>query len=383
MDRIEQDVYMDNLDKTVGFGYWLGTYGQIATRKLWASKSAQYPDWYDSKSHQDEYDRWLGKRVSDCIGLDKWCRWLQPDGNPKYDLETDLNQEMLFALAKELGMEWGKIENVPNVPGLCVWKRGHIGFILRNGKVRESRGGDYGVIDRPLSDGPWTHYFYNPFIDYDAKAQNFKVTCSALYIRTGPGTSFDVTKATKKVAYRTEILRVTEIRGSWGRHQLGWSNISSKYVEPANEVATYEVTCRMLNVRSGPGTQNDVLNAVTHGTILHVVELVGNWGRHQLGWSNISQAFCKSLAVQQAQPIEDYSNWPVLRYGQSNAYVKRMQLNLILRGYKIPSGATGNYLNETEKAVLAFLKDESLISSRVTSARNIYWGQRCWKALLG
>ena len=379
MNRIEQDTYMDNLDKTVGFGYWLGTYGQMATRPLWASKSAQYPDWYNSPSHQDELQRWLGKRVSDCVGLDKWCRWLQPDGNPKYDRETDLNQEMLFALAKELGMKYGPISEVPFVPGICVWKKGHIGFMLRNGQIRESHGGDWGVVDRPLEEGPWTHYFYNPFINYEAKAENYIVICRALNVRTGPGTSNNIIR----VVYTNEILRVTEFRGDWGKHQYGWSNISSKYCKPAEEAALYEVTCKALNVRTGPGTNNAIVATVKTGDILRVKEIVGSWGRHALGWSHLGTAYCKPIAEQPEQPVEDYSKWPVLRYGQSNEYVKRMQLNLMLQGYEIPSGATGNYLRETERAVLAFLKDQELIGSNVTSARNIYWGQRCWKALLG
>lgn len=379
MRRISITKYMEKLLQTTGFGYWHGTYGNKATPQLWGMKSNQYAKWY--KDHPGAKDRWMGKRVLDCIGVDKYARWAQDEkGNPKYDSATDLNQEMLFALAKEKGMKWGPIAEVPSGKAIAVWYKGHIGFTLGNGKARESRGGNYGVQDNPISARPWTHYFYNPFVDYETESLNCKVICNALNVRSGPGTQHRIIK----VVYKNEILRVTDTQGNWGRHQYGWSNISKKYCELAGEVqASYKVICKALNARSGPGTEYGIVGVVHKNDILQITETVGIWGKHAKGWSHLGTAYCAPTAQQAPGHVEDYSKWPVLRYGQSSPYVKRMQLNLIMQGYKIPAGATGNYLKQTEKAVLAFLKDNNLIRQNVTSVANVAWGQRCWKALLG
>ena len=73
---------------------------------------------------------------------------------------------MMFSLAKSKGLKWGTIDTMPDIPGLMVWKQGHIGIYTGNGISRESQGGDYGVRDYNYKTRPWTHWFYNPFIDY-------------------------------------------------------------------------------------------------------------------------------------------------------------------------------------------------------------------------
>ena len=161
--------YLTKVKSESGFGYWNGTYGQIATESLWNQNKARLPDWYNA--HGNAKALWMGKRVVDCIGLDKYARWLQPDGSIKYDSKTDLNETMLFDLAKKNGLQNGLISTMPDVPGIMVWKTGHIGIYLGGGISRESQGGDYGVKDYPVKSRPWTHWFYNPYISY-TKGEN-------------------------------------------------------------------------------------------------------------------------------------------------------------------------------------------------------------------
>jgi hypothetical protein len=50
-------------------------------------------------------------------------------------------------------------------------------------------------------------------------------------------------------------------------------------------------------------------------------------------------------------------------FGARNDYVKKMQKQLIKKGYKIPSGATGNYFQQTQKAVQEFYRREMKLTS--------------------
>ena len=93
--------YVLKVKQTTGFGYWIGTFGQIATERLWNENKLRLPAWYSS--HENAKYKWLGKRVLDCVGLDKYARWVKEDGNVVYDSSTDLNETMLFDKAKAQG----------------------------------------------------------------------------------------------------------------------------------------------------------------------------------------------------------------------------------------------------------------------------------------
>lgn len=311
--------YLENVLKAEGFGYWLGTYGQKATHKLWLERSRAYPMWYGSDDHKDDEMRWLNNQVVDCIGVDKFARWLQPSGAVIYDPHTDFNADGMFRHAQQLGMKYGPISTMPDVPGICLRKPGHFGVYIGNGISLESQGGNYGVVRHAVKSRPWTHWFYNPFVTYAVSEKSYKVICTELNIRSGPGTQF--TKTDKTIGYGT-VLIVDSVCGDWGHHTLGWSNIG-----PAYCVALSGVTA--------------------------------------------------------TPPSTDYTMWPRLQKGAVGEYVKRMQVGLIKKGYNISAGATGHYLTQTETAALAFLKTVNLIPASTQKMDGITWGPRCWKALLG
>lgn len=157
--------YLAKVNSVVGQGYWDGTFGQIATESLWNQNKARLPSWYGQ--HPNAKTLWMGKRVMDCCGLDKFARWIQPDGSVPYHPESDLNQQMLFDKAKSDGMNWGAIGSLPNIPGIVLYKAGHMGIYRGNSEVVEARGGDYGVVVTKISDNRgWTNWFMNPYLDY-------------------------------------------------------------------------------------------------------------------------------------------------------------------------------------------------------------------------
>lgn len=51
--------------------------------------------------------------------------------------------------------------------GLAVWKQGHIGIYLGDGKVCESKGVAHGVVISELKSNTWTHYGKLKDIEYD------------------------------------------------------------------------------------------------------------------------------------------------------------------------------------------------------------------------
>jgi hypothetical protein len=162
---------MNNLDLVVyakkalseKWGYVWGTFGQLLTNELLQQKIAQYP------SGVGDYEsfiknNWLNKKVSDCVGLIKGAYWSE-SGNLKYDSNTDVSADTMFNLAKIKG----NMSDMPDMPGLCLWKAGHIGIYIGNGLVIEANSTLKGVIQTPLlgtGRTPWTNWLECPYIEY-------------------------------------------------------------------------------------------------------------------------------------------------------------------------------------------------------------------------
>ena len=144
-------------------GYVWGTFGQVLTEKLLQQKLKQYPS---GVGNYIDFIRktWLNKRTCDCIGLIKSCLWF--DGKDyKYNAAQDISADMSFNRAKEKGT----METMPEIPGICVWKKGHIGVYIGNGWVIEAAGTKRGVVKTPLEgrgSTAWTHWLKHPFIQY-------------------------------------------------------------------------------------------------------------------------------------------------------------------------------------------------------------------------
>lgn len=151
------------------WGYVLGTYGQILTPAVLRAKQNQgYGVGAYNRRHNTYVRKYLNKRVSDCYGLVKGFLWTDKNGKVTYDGRMDRNQEMAYNAAKEKGT----IANIPEIPGLVLWMKGHAGIYIGNGEFIEIAGVPVGMRKGKITNGKvtrgskFTHWFKDTFIDY-------------------------------------------------------------------------------------------------------------------------------------------------------------------------------------------------------------------------
>ena len=146
------------------WGYVWGTYGTVLSPDFLESKIIQYPDEVGGKEDFIR-ENWLGKRTADCVGLIKGYSWydtasqmtiLVSNGMP------DIGADIMY----ENATEKGTIDTIPEIPGLAVWKEGHIGVYIGEGEVVEAYRTTSGVIRSELANGGWTHWLKIPYINY-------------------------------------------------------------------------------------------------------------------------------------------------------------------------------------------------------------------------
>lgn len=167
--RTEEIVMKNNIQLVeyakaqIGSPYWFGTFGQIASENLLNQKASQYPKMYTKSRIAKAKKEHLGQRVHDCMGLIKGFIW-SADANsaPKYKASEDWSADAAF----EKATEKGPIATIPEIPGVLVRYRGHVGVYIGGGKVIEARGFDYGVVSTRLKDRKWLNWYKHPLIEY-------------------------------------------------------------------------------------------------------------------------------------------------------------------------------------------------------------------------
>lgn len=219
--------------------YWYGTYGNQCTLSKYESKKKQYPEHYGS-SRKSGYmkDIEQGRRCADCVGMIKSFFWTgnRYDTNPKYGTNgcPDKSANGLFDMCKETG----DIKTIPDIPGIVVWKSGHIGVYVGGGYTVEMKGFDYDCRRNKVTDGPWKKWGKLPMLSYDdpkpepSEYRHVLVTGGSVNIRSGPGTD----KKDIGTAHKGDLLPYQGVTEPWGgrdwyliewENQNGW--ISSKY----------------------------------------------------------------------------------------------------------------------------------------------------------
>lgn len=174
----------------LGLPYWYGTFGDIATKSLLNDKREQYPDFYDRSDYKQGWEHQYGQRVHDCVGLIKGYLWsANATAKPKYNRSQDVSANGMLNICKEKGT----IGTMPDLAGVLVFFKGHVGIYVGDGYVIEAQGHDYGVVKTELAKRPWKNWGKCPWIKY-------------------PSTSSTTTTAKKSV---TEIAREV-IAGKWG-----------------------------------------------------------------------------------------------------------------------------------------------------------------------
>ena len=151
----------------------------------WAEEQYKKPNRYKNGGI-GRYDK-DGTRQFDCCGLFKCFMWHDyHTKNAKYYGKTqrDYNCEGLFAEAKEKG----KINTIPEIPGVLVYQRGHMGIYIGKGQVIESTGkkfdGHHSKIYKTYFKGSgkdcdgkrttWTHWFKSPYLKYEKEPKPIK-----------------------------------------------------------------------------------------------------------------------------------------------------------------------------------------------------------------
>jgi cell wall-associated NlpC family hydrolase len=149
----------------------------------WCLKT--YPSMY-SADRVAYLQRQIGKRYGcDCVGLIK-SYYFGGVGSPKYTAKRDYNTNAIYAAAPKKG----PISSLPEVPGTCLYMRGHVGIYIGEGWCIECTLGNYGdgVVKTRVAGRGWTNWFYCPFVEYPGS--------SSLYCikrRTGTAESIRIT----------------------------------------------------------------------------------------------------------------------------------------------------------------------------------------------
>jgi hypothetical protein len=146
--------------------YMWGCSGQKLTDSLISAKAAQYPDRFSAA--RQIYLRLLASEKTyyacDCAGLIKNYLWGGFGGPLHYSAATDRGTESM----KKASKISGKTVSLPEIPGVGVYKKNHIGVYIGGGRVIEctlGKRGD-GVVVTPLRSGGWTEWFFIPGIKY-------------------------------------------------------------------------------------------------------------------------------------------------------------------------------------------------------------------------
>ncbi len=149
-----------------GWGYVYGGYGQVCTKQYLDQQASLFPGNNEAGGEMRQVgEKWLGKKVCDCIGLIKSYAWYNADsgeivaGSNGF---TDCGANSIWSSVTESG----PISNMPDTPGLAVWMDGHIGVYIGNGEVIEAQGTAYGVVKTELNGRGWTKWLKIPNIKY-------------------------------------------------------------------------------------------------------------------------------------------------------------------------------------------------------------------------
>ncbi len=121
--------------------------------------------------------------------------------------------------------------------------------------------------------------------DDDDATSTYMVTASTLNVRTGPSTSYS--KASYQLA-SGELVEVVSVANGWAQLTDG-NYVSAQYLMAVTtsddgSATTMYVTCRTLNVRTGPSTSYSKVGTLSRGTSVEVVGTYGNWAKLSNGY---------------------------------------------------------------------------------------------------
>lgn len=199
--------------------YWFGTIaGQKATTQLLNAKVRQYPAHYtQGRMARYKTDIANNKKVTDCSGLIKGYL-MDYDGTYKYTNKYDMSADSMIAHSKRSG----NIDTLPEIPGIALWRPGHVAVYLGNGKYKEAAGFSAG-IRIAANIGSFRKWFYVPDIEY----QN-----------TAPEISQDLIEDIARRTIRGEFGNLPERRIKL--NSLGYGSIYEQVQNRVNEILSHK-----------------------------------------------------------------------------------------------------------------------------------------------
>lgn len=297
-----------------GWAYWYGTYGKRCSQSLYEAKKKQYPKHYTSdRTSGYKKDIASGKRCADCVGLIKSFFWTNGifDAEPKYAINNcpDVSANGMIALCTQTG----PISTIPDIPGLVVWKSGHIGVTIGGGYTIEMRGFAYDCVKRKVKDGPWTKWGKLPasMISYDdepatpepaepegdrelrngcegADVKQLQSNLISLGFSCGKwgadGDFGDCTEQAVEAFQKAHKLPVTGVYDAATRYAL--EKALDEADEPAEEPRQVEIVGGNCYVRTAPNTSGKKLGVVHEGDKLPYQGQTSDNGWHLVAYKN-------------------------------------------------------------------------------------------------
>ena len=155
---------VDYCKAQLGRPYWYGTFGQKATTALLLNRKKTYPKYYTASDFASQ----IGKKVHDCVGLIKGYFWCKGADSTEYVYQSngmrDVSADGLYNLCKRKGTN---MDEMPRVPGVAVFMKGHVGVFIGGCDVIEARGHAYGVVKTKLCQRKWTKWALIEGLDYE------------------------------------------------------------------------------------------------------------------------------------------------------------------------------------------------------------------------
>lgn len=130
--------------------------GHVLTRSYYEAKLEQYPEGVGNYADFIQAN-WLGKRTADCVGLIKGYCWFDPEAQSiGYAVNgmPDVGADSVIGLCSESG----SLDTMPEIPGLVLWKQGHVGIYIGSGYAIEAMGTRYGVVKTQVAGRGWAKW---------------------------------------------------------------------------------------------------------------------------------------------------------------------------------------------------------------------------------
>ena len=150
------------------WGYVWGTFGNVLTPSLLEYKVKQYPDGVGQYAGFIR-EHYLNRRTADCIGLVKSYGWFNAaTGGIDYGSNgvPDYSANQMYRDAVNKGADHGTIANMPEIPGLVLWKEGHTGIYIGGGYAVEAMSTSKGVGKTQVAGRGWQAWYKLPYYDY-------------------------------------------------------------------------------------------------------------------------------------------------------------------------------------------------------------------------